>query len=206
MPKTFIRWAASVGDDFRFALKIPKAITHELKLQGSEEPFRRFLDEMLPLGDKRGPYLVQLPPSLAYDPSVALPFFEQVRSLTSHAVVCEPRHPSWFEPGPAKALMSFNIARVAADPARVPEAAHPGGEPLLAYYRLHGSPRVYYSEYGSEFISALGEALLVLPRARSGASSITPLQALQPRTPLSFWSKCEVSQGVRARRRGRPES
>lgn len=51
------------------------------------------------------------------------------------------------------------IARVAADPARVPSAGRPGGTLRLSYYRLHGAPRVYYSAYDSAFLSTLAAAI-----------------------------------------------
>jgi uncharacterized protein YecE (DUF72 family) len=62
-------------------------------------------------------------------------------------VVCEPRHLSWFEPQANELLVSHGIARVAADPAACEAAAHPGGSPRLAYWRLHGSPAMYRSSY-----------------------------------------------------------
>jgi uncharacterized protein YecE (DUF72 family) len=70
-------------------------------------------------------------------------------------VVCEPRHPTWFEAEPGELLRCQQVARVGADPARVPEAADPGGWADLAYWRLHGSPRMYYSDYGTEFLTGL---------------------------------------------------
>lgn len=51
------------------------------------------------------------------------------------------------------------VARVAADPACVPAAARPGGWRGLSYYRMHGSPKVYYSSYSEAFIVALAERL-----------------------------------------------
>src|SRR4029077_18311991 len=65
------RWAAAVPASFRFAVKIPKAITHERALTAPREPLIRFLGEIAGLGDTLGPLLVQLPPSLAFDPRVA---------------------------------------------------------------------------------------------------------------------------------------
>jgi uncharacterized protein YecE (DUF72 family) len=50
-------------------------------------------------------------------------------------------------------LRDRRIARVAADPARVPSAAEPGGYDRIVYYRLHGSPRVYYSAYSPEVLA-----------------------------------------------------
>ena len=55
--------------------------------------------------------------------------------------------------------MTARIARVAADPARVPEAAEPGGWTGLSYRRLHGSPRVYASPYDAEALDRIAAAL-----------------------------------------------
>ena len=69
--------------------------------------------------------------------------------------MCEPRHPTWFGADADSLLARWKVARVAADPARVPEAAEPGGWRDLAYYRLHGSPRIYYSSYDAAYLDAL---------------------------------------------------
>src|SRR5207244_3866811 len=82
----------------------------------------------------------------------------------SGAVACEPRHPSWFEPAAEALLGRSRIARVAADPAPVP-AALPGGWDELRYHRLHGSPEMYYSRYGEEFLARLAVELTRNPGA-----------------------------------------
>lgn len=144
---TYERWAASVPDDFRFAVKLPKAITHRLKLQACEAEVARFADEVGGLGAKRGPALVQLPPSFGFDPALAAAFFTGLDAALGGPIVCEPRHPSWFEPEADALLTAHRVARVAADPAPVPAAAAPGGWRGLAYFRLHGSPSIYRSGY-----------------------------------------------------------
>jgi uncharacterized protein YecE (DUF72 family) len=144
---TYERWAASVPEDFRFAVKLPKAITHGLKLQGCETEMARFAEEVGGLGAKRGPVLVQLPPSLAFDPALAAAFFTDLGAILAGPIVCEPRHPNWFDPEADALLAAHRIARVAADPAPVPAAAMPGGWGGLAYFRLHGSPAIYRSGY-----------------------------------------------------------
>lgn len=154
-PALYAKWAASVPADFRFSVKMPKAITHELRLLDCEELLAAFLDEVAALGDKLGPLLVQLPPSLAYDASLAGAFFAVLRALYDGPVALEPRHASWFTLDAAAELAEYSIARVAADPARVPEAAVPGGSRELAYFRLHGSPRIYWSRYDAAWIDAL---------------------------------------------------
>ncbi len=157
-PATYARWAESTPADFRFSLKLPKKITHERKLLGVD-----LLDEFLTgaslLGKKLGPILVQFPPSLAFDPEVATLFFRTLRDRHTGPIVCEPRHSSWFTDDADGLLKMSRIGRVAADPAVVPTAGEPGGWPDPAYYRLHGSPRKYFSGYEEEAIGRLASAL-----------------------------------------------
>src|SRR4051794_26120937 len=54
-PATYERWAASVPDAFRFAVKMPREITHERRLADAAGPLERFLAEAGALGDKLGP-------------------------------------------------------------------------------------------------------------------------------------------------------
>lgn len=158
-PATYERWAASVPEDFRFAVKIPKAITHELRLKNVDDPLDRFLSEAARLGSKLGPLLVQLPPSLNFEPGIADRFLGELRNRIPGRIVCEPRHASWFTPEVEALLTELRISRVAADPAPVPGADEPGGWRGLSYYRLHGSPRIYYSAYSTEYLAAIAEVL-----------------------------------------------
>jgi len=163
---TFERWAASVPRGFRFSVKIPRTITHDQRLADSTASMARFLEDLAPLGTRVGCLLVQLPPSLAFDASVAKGFFSMLRERFDRGVALEPRHASWFGQ-PAEALLDeLRIARVAADPARAEHGGDPGGWAGLAYFRLHGFPRVYYSSYEDGFLAALAEKLRALGRRR----------------------------------------
>jgi uncharacterized protein YecE (DUF72 family) len=158
---TWARWAAETPEDFRFSIKAAKTITHESKLRGAEPLLRAFLEQIQPMEGKAGPLLFQLPPSLAFDRAVAEEFLGTLRALYQGEAVLEPRHASWFTPQAEELLREQSIARVAADPAKgAPVAAEPGGDTGLVYYRLHGSPRVYYSSYGEDFLSALAGRLI----------------------------------------------
>ena len=157
-PSTYERWAGTVPAGFRFAVKMPKEITHARRLVQAEEPLVRFLGEIRSLGDKLGPVLVQLPPSLAFKADLA-GFFRDLCTRFGGAVACEPRHRSWFTDEVDQLLGELHIARVAADPDLVPRAGAPGGWTGLRYYRLHGSPRMYYSAYPRESLAALARRL-----------------------------------------------
>jgi uncharacterized protein YecE (DUF72 family) len=158
-PAIWARWRDAVPRDFRFSVKLPKAITHTARLNVPGDVINAFLGEISALATKLGCLLVQLPPSLSYEPTIAGKFFENVKALTAVPIACEPRHASWFEPEADELLREFAVARVAADPARVPIASEPGGSRAFSYFRLHGSPKVYYSSYTTEFIDALANRL-----------------------------------------------
>jgi uncharacterized protein YecE (DUF72 family) len=159
-PATYARWAAAVPHSFRFAVKVPREITHARRLVAASEPLDRFLGEVAALGGKLGPVLVQLPPSLRFDAAIAVAFFADLRARFGGTVACEPRHRTWFEDDAAALLAFHRIARVAADPAVVPRAAEPGGWEGLIYHRRHGSPDVYRSAYAPASLAALARRLV----------------------------------------------
>lgn len=150
LPGTYQRWAATVPDDFRFSVKLPRTISHDERLQRSGPLLDRFFSEIAGLGDKLGCLLLQLPPSLVLQPRHAATFLGMLRRRWAGNVACEPRHASWFGERGDALLDRYRVARVAADPARQPEASEPGGYRGLAYWRWHGSPRMYYSAYGED--------------------------------------------------------
>jgi len=163
---TFERWAASVPRGFRFSVKLPRTITHDQRLTRSSAQLEAFLAELAPLRSRLGCLLVQLPPSLDFDARVARAFFTALRKRFDRGVALEPRHVSWFEDRADGLLEDFKVARVAADPPRAANDGEPGGWRGLAYFRLHGSPRMYYSSYEDEFLDELAARLGDLRRRR----------------------------------------
>ncbi|MBN8809423.1 MAG: DUF72 domain-containing protein [Sphingomonas sp.] len=186
LSKTYARWAASVPDDFRFAVKLPKAITHEARLVGGDALLAAFAAQTGWLGEKRGPILVQLPPSLAFDASVAATFFDTCRRHLGEApIACEPRHAGWFADAADALLVAHRVARVAADPAPVPAAATAGGWRGLRYVRLHGSPHIYRSSYDDAAIDrevmaarAASDSWTIFDNTASGAATANALTML----------------------------
>lgn len=170
---TYEKWAALTPAAFRFSVKIPSLITHELLLRRARLPLRMFLCEMSGLGNKLGPLLLQLPPSLAFTSRQAHAFFGMLREEYEGVVVCEPRHMSWFGPKSQTIWNRYHIGRVATDPTRIDAARAPGGwmgsgsrnPDAVAYYRLHGSPRKYWSRYELPRIRQWAEEIAQLSRA-----------------------------------------
>lgn len=157
--KTYARWAESVPEAFRFCVKVPKRMTHELRLTNTEQPLEQFLEQCAGLGAHLGCLLVQLPPSLAFDEKVAEGFFNTLREHYDGPVILEPRHESWVD---AKALlMTCQISQAVADPSRLSTDFSPVGAREVQYWRLHGSPRIYYSAYDRPFLEKLASQLQI---------------------------------------------
>jgi uncharacterized protein YecE (DUF72 family) len=157
---TYERWARSTPDDFRFAVKVPKAISHVPEPQAAD--VKDFVEGAAGLGAKLAVLLVQFPPSRPYAEDTATLLFDMLQDCTPVSVVCEPRHASWFCDEVDQWLSERHISRVAADPARAEGADQPGGWQGLRYFRLHGSPRIYYSAYEASFLHGLDERLTAL--------------------------------------------
>jgi uncharacterized protein YecE (DUF72 family) len=112
------------------------------------------------LGGKRDVLLVQLPPSFAYDAPLVTHFFTLLRGTYGGRVACEPRNATWFTGAADTTLHEFGVARVAADPPPDGAPFAPGGWPGFQYWRLHGSPRTYYSSYEAERLDDIVGTLL----------------------------------------------
>jgi uncharacterized protein YecE (DUF72 family) len=164
--ETYERWAGDVPAAFRFAVKMPKWLTHERCLEDTGEPLKKFLNEIGGLGKKLGPVLVQLPPSLAYDPHIVESFFAALRARHRGPIVCEPRHSTWFTGAADRRLEAHGVGRVGADPSCGEGGDEPAASARIAYFRLHGSPEMYHSSYDDEYLGRLASRMRELARNR----------------------------------------
>ena len=146
---------------------MPRLISHELALRGCGPALDAFLAQASGLGARLGGYLLQLPPSHVLDPRAASVFFRMFRHRSDAPLVCEPRHASWFSPRASALLARYGVGRVNADPAVGPssdQADEAGAhvESIWPYWRLHGSPRMYYSDYPDTRLRQLATRLAAL--------------------------------------------
>jgi len=163
LSKTFERWAATVPNGFRFAVKMHNGVTHVDRLKDIG-PVQQFLDMVGMLGDRLGPVLVQLPPSLVWS-SGSEEFLNALREAYAGDVVLEARHPSWAKADVLRVLLRARISGVAADPPLIMDELMPSGYAQLTYFRLHGSPRVYWSSYDDAFLIRFAAQLMQLLKA-----------------------------------------
>jgi uncharacterized protein YecE (DUF72 family) len=157
---TYARWRDETPETFRFSVKMPRSITHESHLKRCTSEVSRFYADIAELRPKLAAILVQLPPSLEFNARTARAFFSSVPRLRGTKIVCEPRHSSWFSNTAENLLREAGVSRVAADPARSAGAEAPGGSRRFAYFRWHGSPRLYYSKYSQTQLAAFAAAVM----------------------------------------------
>lgn len=161
--ETYAKWAEDVPENFRFSVKMHRLITHYTRLKNTAllEPF---FESIAGLGEKLAVILVQLPPSLIFDPSVARSFFDALCKRHTGPIACEPRHESWSQPEALTLLADHHVGLVRID---IPVAEQEtGGDDTPIYIRLHGAPRRYYSSYGNDQLLQLAEFLRLNPLRR----------------------------------------
>jgi uncharacterized protein YecE (DUF72 family) len=184
-PASVTRWYRDSPDGFVFSIKGSRFITHMKRLTDVATPLANFFASgLLALGDKLGPILWQLPPSMTFDPPRLARFFDQLPRTTREAAVLarshdhrlvgrsytetagcwalryavEVRHPSFQQPGLVELLRRHGVALCVAD-----TAGHfPGFEDVTAdfvYARLHGDTKLYESGYARRALHAWSERI-----------------------------------------------
>ncbi len=126
-------WAAKTGEDFRFAFKAPRQITHVLKLgEGASEAARRLSGLLGSLGPRRGPMLFQLPPFSKQNSKLLDEFLTETDGIGSR--VFEFRNESWFQSQTYRSLEANGAGLCIAETEDLrPVFQVTGG---LAYFRL----------------------------------------------------------------------
>ncbi len=146
-PQTFENWRERTPDNFLWAVKANRYITHIKRLKDPEEPLERFFGSADALKEKLGPILIQLPPSLSFDEAVLSNFCQHLKGNYRYAL--EVRHPSWAQERVIEILRDNNIAFCISDSAgRYPYIEEDTA--TFIYVRLHGSRKLYGSEYSEE--------------------------------------------------------
>ncbi|WP_288437340.1 DUF72 domain-containing protein [uncultured Chryseobacterium sp.] len=162
-PKTLLKWHGETPDDFRFFIKIPKSITHQSRLENCKGEVALFCSHIQShLKDKLSGFLYQLPPSFKNTP-------ENIDRITHNIDrrflnVIEFRNRSWWQKELFDLLQKQNIFFSGVSfPGDLPEDFIIN-HPEVFYYRLHGKPVLYKSEYSKKVIENLAEKIKKLPQ------------------------------------------
>ncbi|MFS8486384.1 DUF72 domain-containing protein [Xanthomonas campestris pv. raphani] len=185
-PESYQSWHDETPDDFVFAVKGPRFVTHMKRLRDCEQALANFFASgVLRLGPKLGPILWQLPPTLRFDEAVLDAFFSALPRDTEAALALarkrdttlmhgrtalrvdrkrplrhalEMRHPSFCDPSCMKLLRKHKVGVVVADTA----GKFPYLEDVTAdfvYLRLHGDAQLYASGYSDHALDRWGERI-----------------------------------------------
>ncbi len=133
-------WKEQVPEGFRFSVKASQKITHFKRLKDVADETKYLLDTAAALGDRLGPILFQLPPSMKKDLSRLETFLKDVPLGTQ--AVFEFRQPTWFDDDVIQILSSKNHALCVSDTDDLP-VSHIDKTADWGYLRLR---RVNYSE------------------------------------------------------------
>jgi len=142
---TFEAWRAATPDDFVFAIKMSRYLTHVRRLRDPEEPVRRFFERAEGLGEKLGPVLLQLPPTLQVDLARLAGALD--RFPPGVRVAVEPRDDSWFDEGLRTLLAERGAAPCLADsPRRVTPVWRTAAWGFVRFHEGQSTPRPCYGE------------------------------------------------------------
>ena len=161
---TFDGWREKAPDGFRYAVKVNRFITHLKKLAGVDDEVDRFVALARKLGDKLGPLLYQLPPSLHKEVPRLEAFVSRLPADLEHVV--EFRHRSWYDEEALAALDRHGIGFVAHDLKGLISPRWASGR--TAYVRFHGSGGRYSGRYTDDHL--LGWADWCMEQSRRGRS------------------------------------
>jgi len=206
-PEAFARWRAETPDDFVFAIKGSRYITHMLKLKDIETPLANFMASgVLRLGSKLGPILWQFPPRMKFEIERFRSFLKLLPRTTGEASELARRHDarlngrSWIECGVdqplrhaleirddsfrapvfIELLREYGVALVCADTVEWPLLMDLTAD--FVYCRLHGSEQLYVSGYDDAALDRWAN------RVRAWAAGHEPGDAervLEPTKPLA---------------------
>lgn len=154
--KTFEKWFIQTPNDFLFSIKANRFITHIKRLKDTQGSLDRFYNAILPLKDKIGVILFQLPPSLRFDPEIMEQFLIRIEP-TYHTAI-EVRNTTFLTGDFYSLINKYNCAFCWSDTG----GRYPYKELITAdflYIRLHGSPVLYQSSYTEEFLKNFGQKI-----------------------------------------------
>jgi len=156
--KTLTKWFDETPEDFKFFIKIPKTISHEKRLENCKDEISEFCNHIeTHLKEKLAGFLYQFPPSFKNtDENISI-ILENLdfRFLN----VIEFRHETWWNEEIFKILKENKIIFSGVSfPGKLSEEIIINSEESL-YYRLHGKPILYKSEYSEDFLNDLAEKI-----------------------------------------------
>jgi uncharacterized protein YecE (DUF72 family) len=162
-PATFASWRRRLPDGFELTVKAPRGLTHARRLYEPEQWIERMTAGLHELAGRRGPLLVQLPPSMQRDDERLDYFLRRVPAWMRP--VLEFRHPSWSDDSVFALLERHGTAYCVMSGAALPCILRATSD--VVYIRLHGPDpgSLYAGSYSSEDLGWWAERVREWERA-----------------------------------------
>ena len=158
-PSTYQNWYLQTPEDFLFAVKANRFITHIKRLKGVKEAWKTFIENTLNLKEKLGPILFQFPPSFRANETEIERLEDFLKLITKNKLryAFEFRHQSWCDKKVYDLLKKYKVAWVIAD-----SSSYPKAEVVTAnfvYIRMHGSKVLFTSNYTKRELKDLAQKI-----------------------------------------------
>lgn len=156
--KTLENWYMRTPQGFKFFIKIPKTISHIQRLKNTKTEVCEFAAHISSgLKEKLSGFLFQMPPSFHFNEENLQRVLDTVDKNFLNVV--EFRHESWWNEEVLNSLKQHNIVFCGVSfPKGVPDDVMINSEEVL-YYRLHGVPVLFKSEYPEEELKTLAQKI-----------------------------------------------
>lgn len=149
-------WFEKSPEEFKFSVKAPRLITHYKKFNDTEQLLADFYGTIKEgLQEKLGPVLFQMHPKMPYDEETLKRIIQSLDNGFKN--VLEFRHESWWNNHVYNELAKNNLTFCGISYPKLPQTIV-ADNPLL-YYRFHGIPKLYYSEYDEDTLRKTAEAI-----------------------------------------------
>ena len=160
---TLLKWYDRSPADFVFSVKAPQTITHFKRFKECDELLDGFYQNLQEgLKEKLGVVLFQLPPSIIYSKEMLDNILKQLNRNFKNVI--EFRHPSWWNAEVFKTLSDNEITFSGVSHPKMPsEIIH---NHSVLYYRLHGVPVMFKSEYSKQVIQDLYQELELIKNVK----------------------------------------
>ncbi len=164
-PSTYQNWYKQTPEDFLFAVKASRFITHVKRLSGVKEAWENFIENALNLKEKLGPILFQFPPSFrateenikSLTEFLKLLSLDRGRASISLRFAFEFRHKSWCDEKIYELFKKYNVAWVIANSPSYPKAEKVTAD--FIYLRMHGSKVLFSSNYTKKELEVLSQKI-----------------------------------------------
>lgn len=158
-PSTYQNWYLQTPEDFLFAVKASRFITHIKRLKEVKEAWKTFIENALNLKEKLGPILFQFPPSFRANETEIKRLEEFLKLITKNKLkyAFEFRHKSWCDKKVYNLLKKYKVVWVIADSPNYPKAEVATAN--FVYIRMHGSKVLFTSNYTKKELENLAQKI-----------------------------------------------